>query len=149
MAAGARAYLTKPLDMAEFFRVIDETIRDRKGALECAVERRRLCRPSRTMTSAENDNDNGWQGEHRAFRKMKILIIDDEPANVALLEDMLSEAGYKQLKSVTDSRLALETCETFAPDLVLLDLMMPHVDGFTILHSLRSAGDEVSCRSSS
>ena len=74
---------------------------------------------------------------------MKILIIDDEPLNVALLEDMLTAAGYKQLTSVTDSRLALKTCDTFVPDLILLDLMMPHVDGFAILHSLRSAGSDV------
>ena len=84
-----------------------------------------------------------WHGDMRTFGKMKILIIDDEPLNVALLEDMLSETGYKNLRSVTDSRLALEVCDTFAPDLILLDLMMPHVDGLTILHSLRSAGSEV------
>ena len=82
-------------------------------------------------------------GDAKTFGKMKILIIDDEPGNVALLEDILSEAGYKQLRSVTDSRLALETCYAFAPDLILLDLMMPHVDGLSILHSLRAAGDEV------
>jgi putative two-component system response regulator len=87
--------------------------------------------------------DNAWHGDTRAFGKMKILIIDDEPLNVALLEDMLSEAGYKNLRSVTDSRRALEVCDTFAPDLILLDLMMPHVDGLAILHSLRSAGGEV------
>lgn len=86
---------------------------------------------------------NGWSGNTRTFGRMKILIIDDEPINVALLEDMLSEAGYKQVKSVTDSRLALGLCDTFAPDLILLDLMMPHVDGFTILQALRSAGAEV------
>lgn len=85
----------------------------------------------------------GRHGNTRAFGKMKILIIDDEPLNIALLEDVLSEAGYKQLKSVSDSRLALETCTTFAPDLILLDLMMPYVDGFSILQALRSAGDEV------
>ena len=86
---------------------------------------------------------NAVRGDTKTFGKMKILIVDDEPLNVALLEDMLSEAGYKQLRSVTDSRLALEVCDTFAPDLILLDLMMPHVDGLAILHSLRSAGDEV------
>jgi len=86
---------------------------------------------------------NAWHGDTRAFGKMKILIIDDEPLNVALLEDILSDASYKQLRSVTDSRSALEVCESFAPDLILLDLMMPHVDGFTILHALRSAGSEI------
>jgi putative two-component system response regulator len=84
-----------------------------------------------------------WHGDTRTFGKMKILIIDDEPLNVALLEDILSDAGYRQIKPVTDSRIALEACESFAPDLVLLDLKMPHVDGFTILHALRSASGGV------
>jgi putative two-component system response regulator len=73
---------------------------------------------------------------------MKILAIDDEPANVALLEAMLLEGGYTRVKTITDSRLAMDACLTFDPDLVLLDLMMPHLDGFTILESLREAGAE-------
>lgn len=96
-----------------------------------------------SSTAPPSTRQKNWHGGTRTFGKMKILIIDDEPLNIALLEDMLSEAGYKQITSITDSRLALETCYTFAPDLILLDLMMPHVDGFSILHSLRSAGDEV------
>ena len=95
------------------------------------------------MTAPETKVTNDWHGEVRTFPKMKLLIVDDEPLNVALLEEMLLEAGYKQIRSVTDSRTALEVCDSFVPDLVLLDLMMPHVDGFAILHSLRSAGDEV------
>ncbi len=63
----------------------------------------------------------------------KILIIDDETANVCLLEDLLGERGYKNLKIVTDSRLAFETYKQFKPDLILLDLNMPHVDGMTLL----------------
>jgi putative two-component system response regulator len=94
-------------------------------------------------TASDPTVQSAWHGDTRTFGKMKILIVDDEPLNVALLEDMLSEAGYKQIRSVTDSRVAFEAVYTFAPDLILLDLMMPHVDGFSILHSLRSAGDEV------
>ena len=75
--------------------------------------------------------------------RMKILMIDDEPLNLALLEDMLSESGYARTKSVNDSRLTLETINTFAPDLILLDLMMPHVDGFAILEALRSSVREI------
>lgn len=70
--------------------------------------------------------------------KMKILIVDDEPANVALLEAMLRCSGYSQIKTLTDSRLAIATCREFQPDLVLLDLMMPYVDGYTILAGIRS-----------
>lgn len=75
--------------------------------------------------------------------KMKILVIDDEPLNVALLEDMLAVSGYKRVQSITDPRLAMEACQEFDPDLMLLDLMMPHVDGFAVLETLRSAPGEI------
>jgi putative two-component system response regulator len=94
------------------------------------------------MNSDKKNSDHRWQPNSALYSRMKILVIDDEPANVALLEDMLADGGYTRVKSVTDSRLAVETCETFEPDLVLLDLMMPHVDGFTILESLRAAAGE-------
>ena len=86
--------------------------------------------------------DRQWKPNAALYSKMKILVIDDEPANVALLEAMLADAGYSRVKSLSDSRLAMETCVSFDPDLVLLDLMMPHVDGFTILESLREAAAE-------
>src|ERR1700680_1694210 len=72
------------------------------------------------------------------FAKMKILVIDDEPANVALLEATLADNYYSRVKSVIDSREAIETYKTFQPDLILLDLMMPYVDGITILETIRS-----------
>lgn len=74
---------------------------------------------------------------------MKILIVDDEATNVALLQDILSEAGYTRVTAVTDSRRALDTCATLRPDLVLLDLMMPPPDGFSILESLRANDGEI------
>ena len=94
------------------------------------------------MNSDQKNSDRQWQPDSILYSRMKILVIDDEPANVALLEEMLAEGGYTRVKSVTDSRLALEARETFEPDLVLLDLMMPHVDGFTILESFRAACGE-------
>jgi putative two-component system response regulator len=77
------------------------------------------------------------------YAKMKILVIDDEPANVALLEGILSDNGYSRITAVTDSRVALETYERIRPDLILLDLMMPHVDGLTILETLRAQPTDV------
>jgi CheY-like chemotaxis protein len=77
-------------------------------------------------------------GECGCYSKSKILVIDDEPANAELLEAILIESGYEHVKAITDSRLALELCRTFKPDLVLLDLMMPHLDGFSILEALSS-----------
>src|SRR5437870_12624203 len=81
-------------------------------------------------------NTANWKSDLAAYAKMKILIVDDEPANVALLEDMLGEQGYTQLKSTTDSRRVLELCDEFDPDLILLDLFIPHLDGFAVLDSL-------------
>lgn len=74
--------------------------------------------------------------------KMKILVVDDEPTNVALLEAMLQDAGYACVKSLTNSSVVMDTCAAFDPDLVLLDLMMPQPDGFTILELLRSVHSE-------
>ena len=91
----------------------------------------------------DNQTLSAWRRDAADYTRMKILIVDDEPANVALLEDMLDEAGYTRVQSVTDSRTALETCRAFEPDLVLLDLMMPHIDGFAILDALRSVPAEL------
>lgn len=66
----------------------------------------------------------------------RILIIDDEPANVELLGHVLRREGYDIVTS-SDSREALERFFEEAPDLVLLDLRMPHVDGFELLEAIR------------
>jgi len=76
------------------------------------------------------------------LQRMKILIIDDEPVNVALLEEILIENEYTRFESVSDSKRALEVCRNFQPDLVLLDLMMPPPDGFAILERLRAETQE-------
>jgi putative two-component system response regulator len=83
-----------------------------------------------------------WSDDSAQLGKMKIVIIDDEPVNVALLEEILTENEYTRFESVVDSKLALEVCKKFQPDLVLLDLMMPAPDGFAILEQLRAEADE-------
>jgi len=94
------------------------------------------------MNPESEPNEQHWLPNAAVYARMKILVIDDEPSNVALLEGMLADSGYTRVKSVTDSRLAMEACVSFDPDLVLLDLMMPHVDGFAILESIRAAAAE-------
>ena len=71
----------------------------------------------------------------------KILIVDDEPSNVRLLERILALAGCTQIKGITDSRHALGLLLDFAPDIVLLDLNMPHFDGFAILNQFAAVMD--------
>ncbi|PYK31418.1 MAG: two-component system response regulator [Verrucomicrobia bacterium] len=83
-----------------------------------------------------------WTNDAAQLAKMKILIVDDEPVNVALLEEILVENEFTRFASVTDSKCAVDTCREFQPDLVLLDLMMPAPDGFAILESIRAYSGE-------
>ena len=71
-------------------------------------------------------------------RPAKILVIDDEDLNCRLLQRILTGAGYTDSQFVTDPRQAATAFEKFAPDLVLLDLHMPQVDGFTVLKQIRA-----------
>jgi putative two-component system response regulator len=66
----------------------------------------------------------------------RILIVDDQPANITLLEFVLDGAGYRQISSATDPRKGLALCSEMEPDLLLLDLHMPHLDGFQFLSQL-------------
>lgn len=69
----------------------------------------------------------------------KILIVDDQEANVAVLERLLVREGYTHIRSTTDSRQALKLYTSFGPDLILLDLLMPHLDGYAVLEQLQPA----------
>ena len=69
---------------------------------------------------------------------MKILVVDDDSSNVALLEELLCDGGFTRTKSIMDSRLVLDACREFDPDLMLLDLMMPPPDGLKIFETLRA-----------
>ena len=66
----------------------------------------------------------------------RLLLVDDQPANLRLLEEMLSREGFTQLLSISDPRRALELYTAFDPDLVILDLMMPALDGYAVLEQL-------------
>jgi putative two-component system response regulator len=74
----------------------------------------------------------------------KVLIVDDETADIRVLEWALRAAKFQSIRSVTDSTEVLEVFNQFQPGLVLLDLHMPEPDGFAILKQLRetvSVGD--------
>jgi len=70
------------------------------------------------------------------FHAAKILIVDDESSNVRLLERLLQKEGYTDVVSTVDSREAVSLYLDFQPDLLLLDLMMPHADGFQVMERL-------------
>jgi DNA-binding response OmpR family regulator len=68
--------------------------------------------------------------------RSKILIVDDEPFNVDYLEQELTDLGYETI-SARNGQEALEKVATEAPDLILLDVMMPVMDGFTVCRILK------------
>ncbi len=72
-----------------------------------------------------------------ALEDARILIVDDQAANVALLEQILSRNGFSRVVSTTDPTAALELFQARRPDIVLLDLHMPELDGFQIMARIR------------
>ncbi|KEO85635.1 chemotaxis protein CheY [Erythrobacter sp. JL475] len=65
----------------------------------------------------------------------RILAIDDEEANVMLLRSVLQREGYTDVHCLTDPTEALAAYIDLQPDIVLLDLMMPEIDGFQLLEA--------------
>jgi putative nucleotidyltransferase with HDIG domain len=77
----------------------------------------------------------------RTFRNARILIIDDEPVNIELLRRVLEKAGFHRIESTTDSREAASLYVQFRPDLILLDLHMPHIDGLGVMDELNQIAE--------
>lgn len=68
--------------------------------------------------------------------KKCILIVDDNPTNISLLEEILTENGYQVLAASNGSK-ALKVVERRSPDLILLDVMMPNIDGYEVCRQLK------------
>lgn len=68
--------------------------------------------------------------------KSNILVVDDTPANLGLLSGMLTAAGYK-VRPAPSGRLALRAAQSDPPDLILLDINMPEMNGFEVCRALK------------
>lgn len=77
----------------------------------------------------------------RSFKHARILIVDDEPGNVELLRRLLEHAGLTKVESTNDPREAIELYVRFRPDLILLDLHMPHMSGLEVLDGLNDIAE--------
>jgi cyclic di-GMP phosphodiesterase len=77
----------------------------------------------------------------RAFRNARILIVDDEDANIEILRRILTRAGLARVESTTDSRQAATLYVEHRPDLILLDLHMPHMDGLEVMDQLNEIAE--------
>ena len=76
-------------------------------------------------------------------REPRILIVDDEPANLLLLATVLRKAGYNNLVAIQDPRQVVARYVEAAVDLVVLDLNMPLVDGFAVMERIRRLDDRL------
>ena len=84
-----------------------------------------------------------------------ILIVDDQVSNVQLLQELLGAEGYTNISTTMDSRQACDMHREHNFDLILLDLQMPHMDGFEVMKCLnaietgaghhRSARPQIAC----
>ena len=72
------------------------------------------------------------------LKQARILIIDDDVGMICLLQNVLNRTGFANHTSLTDAREAIQRILEWLPDLILLDLNMPNVSGFDVLHELRT-----------
>jgi len=71
------------------------------------------------------------------YNKYNILLVDDTPENLRLLSDLLSQQGYK-VRSVMNGRTAIKAAQAKPPDLILLDINMPEMNGYQVCQELKS-----------
>ena len=69
--------------------------------------------------------------------KGMILLVDDNPKNLLVLEEILTENGYN-VHSASDGSLALKSMQALLPDLILLDIKMPDMDGYEVCRQLKA-----------
>ena len=89
------------------------------------------------MSHAQADHAEGAAPPIPGGTGESILIVDDTPANLRLLAQMLAEQGY-HVRPVPDGRLALAAVQAEPPDLVLLDIRMPEMDGYQVCEHLKA-----------
>lgn len=72
-----------------------------------------------------------------------ILVVNDSAENARLLIQILERGGYAEVTGITDPRLVLDQVKDITPALVILDLHMPHTDGFAVMREIRSLVHDV------
>jgi len=66
----------------------------------------------------------------------RVLVVDDRPENIRLMQDILAPAGYTVLVA-SNGAAALQQAQATPPDLILLDVLMPGMDGYTVCSHLK------------
>lgn len=84
------------------------------------------------MVTGDQDTLNAWISQAR------LLLVDDEPANLEFLRHVLATEGYGDLIALSDPLAVLEQFDELDPDLVITDLVMPQLDGFQLIARIQS-----------
>ena len=74
-------------------------------------------------------------------KRATIFVVEDEPVNLALVESLLAGQGYGRIVPIQDSREVLRLYREARPDLIMLDIRMPHLDGYQVLEQLKALND--------
>jgi CheY-like chemotaxis protein/class 3 adenylate cyclase/DNA-binding CsgD family transcriptional regulator len=125
MNAGFDAYLSKPIDI--------KTFPDQIGSFLVGG----LARPSATNHTVHEPVVVSPPERESGQPQPRVLVVDDNPQNVRVLEAMLAPRGYS-VASAGSGEEALEQIARLVPDLVLLDVVMPGMDGFEVCREIRS-----------
>ena len=90
---------------------------------------------------AGHHSGSGFRAEARPVRRellhsARVLIVDDDPGNRVVLEEILRAHGFSEIETLSDPRQVLGMFTSYQPDILLLDLNMPFMDGFDVLEQL-------------
>jgi len=86
---------------------------------------------------SQNLKDNVFLSEVNINKQQKIFVVDDTPTNLKMVSEFLSKSGF-DVRVAKSGLQALKTLESTSPDLILLDVMMPEVDGFETCRRLKA-----------
>ena len=125
LKAGFFRYLTKPINVSEFMNTLKCDTQICKGSIS---PRRYSCKSERNIMILCDIE----------ILEARILIVDDQEANVRLIEQLLGDAGYKQVSSTLNSQDVCALHRKHHYDLILLDLQMPEMDGFVVMAGLKT-----------
>ena len=82
-------------------------------------------------------NQSNWSGmDDESIRNAGILVVDDEEPIVRLIRRVLHSGGFEHHWGTSDPRQAVDLVEEFSPDLMILDIRMPHMDGFQVIEQV-------------
>ena len=76
--------------------------------------------------------------DHAYLHNKKILLVDDEPELLKMLQTFLTEAGFKNIVSAVTMRAGLDAARSESPDFAILDVMLPDGDGFSLMRQIRT-----------